>query len=340
LSVKHPLLFFVASLGLGFAIAVSWFPLMPFAAATIAMIFVAQIRTIAPGQRLQMLIVPALLLIFAGMITLPEILTRVSDSSDYLEMTGATRSIGEPLILVWLALTSLAVWTLTKTRKLRFAIGKSLFSLVLLVLVITNTYLFLTGLVANAGNPGYGASKYLLTSIASTVPLLWLVLIAPRKKINVLQVLASGLVLIFSVIIFQYDTRPVGSNFFAEQQPANTAVAQAGVYLALQEALSKQPDQIFCAADYGIPVPGQDISYDPYQCTRWAQSLVGDENGQEWRFVPLGRISEESLIPVLENYRDRKVIIIRFQDPASPLEVEQTWWAKYVDASWEIVTVR
>jgi hypothetical protein len=340
LSVRHPVLFFVASLGLGFAIAVSWFPLMPFAAATVAMIFVAQILTVKPEQRIRMLIVLALLLTIAGTIVLPEILTRVSESSDYLEMTGATRSIGEPLILVWLTLVCLVVWTRTRNRNFRLEIGSALFSLLLIVLVTTNTYLFLSGLVANAGNPGYGASKYLLTSIASTVPLLWLVLVALRKKVNVLQVLASGLVLIFSVVIFQYDSRPVGSNFFAEQQPANTAVSQSGVYLALQEALSMQPDQIFCAADYGIPVPEQDISYDPYQCTRWAQSLVGDENGQEWRFVPLGRISEESLIPVLETYREKKVVIIRFQDPTSSLEIEQTWWAKYVDDSWEIVTVR
>ncbi len=340
LSVRHPVLFFVSSLGLGFAIAVSWFPLMPFAAATVAMIFVAQVLTIKPEQRIRMLIVLALLLTIAGAIVLPEILTRVSESSDYLQMTGATRSIGEPLILVWLTLIWLVVWAYAKNRKFRLEIGPELFSLVLIVLVTTNTYLFLSGLLANAGNPGYGASKYLLTSIASTIPILWLFLIAQKKKSNVLQVLASGLVLIFSVIVFQYDSRPVGSNFFAEQQPANTAVSQSGVYLALQEALSMRPDQIFCAADYGIPVPEQEISYDPYQCTRWAQSLVGDENGQEWRFVPLGRISEESLIPVLETYREKKVVIIRFQDPTSSLEVEQTWWAKYVDDSWEIVTVR
>jgi hypothetical protein len=338
-SLEHPVLFFVSSLGLGFAIAVSWFPFMPFAAATVALIFVSQIRTIRPEHRIRSLVVLVSILTVVSMVFLPELFEKLSASSDYLQMPGATRSIGEPLILVWLTLTSLVVWRLANKKPL-FEVGPKLFSLVTLTLLATSLYLFLSGLSTNQGALGYGASKYMLVAIASTLPLFWAVVVLRKKKTSPVKVLATGLTLLFSVITFQYDSRPVGSAFFTSQQPANTAVAQTGVFLAIQEALSMSPDQIFCVADYGLPVPGQQISYDPYQCTRWAQSLVGDENGQEWRFVPLGRIPEDSLIAVLEQYREKRVVLIRFRDVISPIEIKKTWWSKYVDESWEIVTIK
>ena len=117
-------------------------------------------------------------------------------------------------------------------------------------------------------------------------------------------------------------------------------VGQSGVLMALNEALSKNPDQIFCVSDYGIPVPGAELNMNSYSCTRWGQSLVGDENGQQWRFVPLGSMAEESLLEVLEIYSDKRVVIVRFTDPGNPLLIRDTWWSKYVDESWEIVTVR
>jgi hypothetical protein len=43
---------------------------------------------------------------------------------------------------------------------------------------------------------------------------------------------------------------------------------------------------------------------------------------------------------VLRAYSDREVVIIRFVDPAIPLLVEDTWWAKYIDPSWEIIEVK
>jgi hypothetical protein len=56
--------------------------------------------------------------------------------------------------------------------------------------------------------------------------------------------------------------------------------------------------------------------------------------------VPLGRISEDSLTPVLEDYKDKKVALIRFTDPNNVIPVSDTWWVKYVDPDWKIIEVK
>jgi hypothetical protein len=182
--------------------------------------------------------------------------------------------------------------------------------------------------------------KYTLTVIAFSSPLLWLYLVSVREKFNYFKSLSSGLVLVFLIVSFQYDSRAIASSFVIQPQPPNVQVGQSGVFMALNEALAKNPDQIFCVSDYGIPVPGAELNMNSYSCTRWAQSLVGDENGQQWRFVPLGSMAQESLMEVLETYRDKRVVIVRFTDPGNPLLIRDTWWSKYVDESWEIVSVR
>jgi hypothetical protein len=210
---------------------------------------------------------------------------------------------------------------------------------VLFLLLSSNLYLFLTGLANNAGQPGYGALKYLMTSIAISVPFLWFVLSTQKPKRGIILPLLTGITLTYAVITFQYDSRPVGSSFVTPAQPANIAAAQSGVFPAIGEALSRNPQHIICVTDFESHSPDAAQNGSAYLCTRWAQSLVGDESGQEWRFVPLGRLPEESLLPVLEAYGEKKVVVIRFPDPENPLSAEETWWFKYVDQSWDILTV-
>jgi hypothetical protein len=339
-SIGHPVFLFVITLSLSFIVATTWFPFMPFAAATVALMFISILQMQAPKKDKRTLYVLVILLVSTAIALLPEILDRVTTNSSYLQMAGGTRSVSEFLLFAWLGSLGAILWRLSTRSSSGKLIGRPLFALTIGVLLASTMFLFVTGIATNSGNPGYGASKYLLTVISFTTPLLWLNLVTARKKFNYPKVLSSSLVLLFVIVAFQFDTRAIASSFVIPPQLANVQVAQSGVFLALEEALRRKPDQIFCVSDYGIPAPGGELNMNSYSCTRWGQSLVGDEKGQEWRFVPLGRISEESLIPVLEAYRDKKVIIVRFSDPGKPLLVADTWWFKYTDESWDIISVR
>jgi hypothetical protein len=337
---KYPFLLLSVSIAFGFIISTTWFPLMPLSAA-LALIIGIGLLKMQKGPNSKS-VVPKIVSLFvvSGLVLLPEVLARISESGHYLELAGGTRDVNGTLILLWLTVTTLSLWGVSKAKNHFFGFGKSLFSIGLLLLVSSNLILLLRGIAGNAGDPGYGASKYLITSIAITLPLTWAVYIFQKKNKNFYRILMSGIVILYSLITFQHDSRPVASSFFQPVVIADTGSAQSGVFLAIEQALQRNPEQIFCVSDYGIPVPEAELNMNSYQCTRWAQSIVGDEGGQEWRFVPLGRISEESLQPVLDAYRAKEVVIIRFIDSGNPLLVDHTWWSKYIDDSWEIITVK
>jgi hypothetical protein len=338
-ATNNPLLFFSTSSALGSIIAITWFPLMPFAAASMGLILVSLLR-IHWHRNEKKAIFGIFAIFFASAVTLlPGVLTVSSESSVYSAMTGATRAVAEPLILIWLALGAAVSWSFSRKQNTGVS-GASLPLSILLLLFASSLYLLTVGLANNAGHPGYGALKYLMTSIAFSVPFLWLALPSQKLKKGNYFALFTGIALIFAVITFQYDSRPVASSFVAPTQPANVAAAKSGVFLALGKALSRNPQHIFCVTDVEPHSPDAEQSASAYLCTRWAQSLVGDEGGQEWRFVPLGRMPEESLTPVLEAYKDKEVVIIRFTEPSNPLEIDETWWSKYVDDSWQVVPVQ
>jgi hypothetical protein len=337
---RHPIMFFALSLSMGFIVATTWFPLMPFAAAIVGVTFISVIQNHLRNQSKRTIVAVTSIFTLAALALLPEVFERIGNNTSYLQLPGGTRSLGEPLLLTWLLALSLLFWTQAKRLKLRSIAGKSAFVLSVSIIALSTIFLFVTGFAANNSNPGYGALKYTLTVIAFSSPLLWLYLVSVREKFNSFKALTTGLVLVFLIVSFQYDSRAIASSFVIQPQPPNVEVGQSGVLLALHEALGKHPDQIFCASDYGIPVPNAELNMNSYSCTRWGQSLVGDENGQQWRFVPLGSMPEESLMEVLETYRDKRVVIVRFTDPGNPLLIRDTWWSKYVDESWEIVTVR
>jgi hypothetical protein len=325
-------------LTLAFIVATTWFPLMPLAGAITGLVFLGTLLSqIRKGNRRTAI---GMSLVFLGAATAlaPELIYFVADNSKYLQMAGGTRDVDPVLILGWLTLLGFIFLRLQK--KSIPLVGRKTFSLALLLVLASNLYLTFTGVAGNAGSPGYGALKYLMTSIAFTLPILWILSLGPGRKAKVIKILFSGLALIFALITFQDDTRPVATLFATTPPPANVAAAQYGVFVALEQALEMNPEQIFCASDYGVPLPGGELNMNSYYCTRWGQSLVGDENGQEWRFVPLGRISEDSLTPVLGAYKDKKVVLIRFTDPNNPIEVSDTWWSRYSDPTWEIVEVR
>ena len=127
---------------------------------------------------------------------------------------------------------------------------------------------------------------------------------------------------------------------FSSPKPPDFEASQSGVFVALEEAMRKRPDQIFCVSDSSPPALGGEVNMNAYLCTRWGQSLAGDENGQEWRFVPLGRSEDATLIPVLEAYRDERVILLRFSESEPPVPLPDTWWYKYTHQSWEVVSVQ
>jgi hypothetical protein len=210
----------------------------------------------------------------------------------------------------------------------------------MVILVASSLLLWISGISVNGGAPGYGASKYLVTATVVSVPLLWMALVHYSNGKFYLKALSPGLVLIFAIVSFQYDSRPVASALTSAPQPINLEPSESGVFVALEEAMQKFPEQIFCVSDYGLPLIGGEVNMNSYLCTRWGQSLAGDENGQEWRFVPLGRSEEATLLPVLEAYRDKKVVLIRFTDPETPMPLSETWWYKYTDKSWQVITVR
>ena len=201
-------------------------------------------------------------------------------------------------------------------------------------------YLFLQGIVSNSGSPGYGASKYLLTGISLTLPILWLVLVTPRKPLNLVVRLSTGLLLIFAVLVAQPDSRGSALQFMSPSEGVDVSGAKTGVFLALDKAIKSGAEQIFCASDYGFPYPEGESSFEAYLCTRWGQALTGDESGLEWRFVPLNRAPKESLELVRQSFSDKRVVVIRFTDPTRPVLQSETWWSEYVDDSWTVITVR
>jgi hypothetical protein len=160
--------------------------------------------------------------------------------------------------------------------------------------------------------------------------------------------IVAGITLVLIVLLTQGDTRRIPEAILLPNslgplsipQPADVEFANSGVVLAMDSALAKSPEHIFCASDYGFPAPGFGQSLDSYFCTRWGQSFTSSESSP-WRFVPLNHQPESVLKEVRDNLVGERVILIRLTEPNArkPLEESDTWWYKYTDQSWEIITV-
>ena len=324
----------------GFIVGATWFPLMPFVAALVATVYLTVLRNqyIQGKKRLALsLFISALLM---GFLILPQALTLASSNVNYLQMTGGTRAASDLLVIVWLLLIGLVTYVSSKKSNLFFSIDKDLFKISLFLLVLSSVFLYLTGMNTNAGGLGYGATKYLIVTISLSLPILVLVILTIREKLNFQSLISTVMVLVFGLMIAIPESRSVAAQFLAPNVSPDTEAARTFVFLALQEALEKEPDQIFCASDYGHPLPGAEVSMTSYFCTRWGQSLVGDEGGSEWRTVPLGIHPEETLFGVKDVYKTKRVVLIRFPEYSNLLLQQDTWWSKYVDESWEVVIVK
>ena len=350
MALKHPILFLSLITALAFLVGTSWFPLMPFAGVTVALSFGAILQAeYLKGNRRIIFGVVALFVILM-IFLFPTVLNLAIGSGEYLQMQGGTRKAGIALVFIWALATLLVVWLLTRNLSKDMFLGHKLFAAVSGVLVTSSIFLLLAGWVANSGAVGYGANKYQLTSIAFTAPLLWLILLAYTRNLTPKKVFVSGLALLLTVSLTQPDSlrvpatilAPSSVGFLIPPNSANLTGDEPGVIGALELALRQDPDQLFCLADYGFPAPNEEISLDSYFCTRWGQSLTSPESGA-WRMVPLNREPEKSLSKVKKLITGQHVVVIRLTNPpgerAPVRDASDTWWQKYVDESWKVISV-
>ena len=352
LSHSRPMFFMVIIASLAFIVGTTWFPLMPFAGATV--LLTASVLLYVEYKKGRKTVVAVIVLFFLGLsaLLLPQVLDRSLNSTSYLQLAGGTRNPGLVFPFIWMVILLLALWaafSLRRKSETRSNLGPPLFALVITTLVASNLYLLLTGHEANSGTFGYGATKYFLTSITFSLPVFWMVIAHSIKGFE--KLMLFGLAMISAVLITVPDTRMVPATivapyltpFLSPDTASDIESAKSGVYLALSQASEKKPEHLFCVADQGFPAPGQSENMDAYMCTRWAQSITGNETGSAWRFVQINRASLESLVDFRELVSGSKVIIIRFAtdyDSENNLpEKSKTWWGSYVDNSWEVINV-
>lgn len=340
LAQNYPIVFTLIVTVLASITGSTWFPLAPFAAATVAIAisFLGWIQY-KKGKR-KTVIGLVIIGVILGLIQLPTVIDLARNDSYYLQLFGGTRSAGDLLVLIWLGLAALSIWLTSKSEKKSTLPVHLLFGLVVFTLLASVLYIFIAGIAANGGSPGYGASKYLLIVISLSLPVFFLSLIEKETYNGIVRALTIGIILALAIVFTQADTRNVASAFITLQSAADLETSKSGIVIAIQKALDQDPDHVLCVSDFGYPAPGEDIRPESYFCTRWAQSLVGgDSESSGWGFVPLNRQEVSYMNQVVDSYKKKSVVIIRFIDPANPKLVQDTWWSEYVDKSWKIINV-
>jgi hypothetical protein len=314
---------------------------MPLAAATTAAIFLAVVFASDKQQsrRISIFLIGGFIVL--SLTLLPEVLARVGASDSYLQMVGNTRTASELLMLFWLAIAGFIVWRYSKATKGFLKVGKPLFVVVVVLLLASTVALYINGLANNPIPPGYGASKYLMVSVALSLPVFFMLLFSRNRfeKSQLVRVVGSGLVVLFAILYVQPDSRATAVSFVTASPEITLEDFQGGVFSAIKVAISQEPDHVFCVSDYGFPI-SREIDWESYFCTRWSESILGNPGPYEWKALPLGEIGRKKWKPILESLRDKKVSVIRFSKEDMPLLKQDTWWGPYVDESWEIIPVR
>jgi hypothetical protein len=163
------------------------------------------------------------------------------------------------------------------------------------------------------------------------------------KQLRLLEVVAFGAVLMLIVLMVQPDSRKVPRDIVSSSNQSVSDSKYASVAKSLKKALDKEPETVFCVADYGLPLPGAEMNLESYFCNRWAGSLNGDESVFIWGSVSLGWSTKEDLEEIKDTLAAKTVLVVRLTRPAGSdsevLAISDTWWAKYVNPSWELVTV-
>lgn len=352
LADEHPIIFMVLITSLGFIIGNIWFPLMPFAAAAVSLTLVAILQSqFLRGNKRAVIF---LLLIFAAAFfaLVPRLIELVGANDTLIVLVGATRSASQLLVILWLGLMAMAAWSISRRGAGTKLVGSNLFVLTLAILLASNIYLVITGMLSNGGSSayGYGATKYLLTSISFSIPILWLVISMKRAKQKSLIAAVTGLSLTFALFVAQPDYGLLFTTRALTVTPPEDPTFETKVTSAIREALESKPDQILCISDKGKPMPVENAQWNDYQweaylCTRWSDSLSGNASreGFLWRSTMINSYPEETLGQVRESFAGKKVVIIRFAYPpeenSEPAENDSLWWSKYVDSSWKVIPV-
>jgi hypothetical protein len=353
LANEHPIFYLTLVASLGFIVGNIWFPLMPFGAATVALTLAAllQVQYQKGNKRAVIFLVSLFALAFLALI--PRVIELISSNDTLIVLVGATRSASQLLISIWLALVAVAVWVIARRSESRQLIGKNLFTFTLAALLASNLYLVVTGMLTNAGASGYGygATKYLLTSIAFSVPLLWMVISTSKRKPNALTAAVTGFALSFLVFVAQPDHGMVISTGILPVASVANPTSETKVVSAIREGLETNPDHILCLSDKGQPMAVENAQWNAYQweaylCTRWADSLSANAmyEGFLWRSTMINSYPEETLTQVRDSFREKNVVIIRFEYPPEATNADsdqvELWWTKYVEPSWRIIAVK
>jgi hypothetical protein len=282
---------------------------------------------------------------------LPTVVGTALGNSSLIAMGGATRAATQLLIVIWLLLLTASIFWLSMKKSSKKPVGNTLFVASIGVLLSSNIYLVFTGMIVNSGTLGYGANKYLMTSIAISLPVIWISIISSKKGPRALGTVVSGLALAFTVSMSQPDQGLILNTGVVSLAPVTLNQAEPNLVSAIREALDGNPENILCVSDDGQPmiVEGAQWNtnqFEAYICTRWADSLSGNFDGQghEWRSTMINSRPIETLSTVRDAYKDRNVTVIRFlsstAESTSPLAEEDTWWFEYVDESWSIISVK
>ena len=352
-AAQHPIVLASLITALGLIIGTSWFPLMPLAAATVALSYLKLLQI--EYRKGNVKIVLSLLAVFGfiSLLLLPGVLNLALNSGSYIDLQGGTRTASVGLVILSLFLVAITGWRLLAIPKGHKSTEPGLFLLTLLMVVMSNAYLLVSGSSGNEGGFGYGATKYLLTTICFSLPVLWVFVLDYLKPANFAVISGLGIVLVLSVLMIQPDSRKVPVSIVAPQltswqflAPPDLVTPDSGtsaIATALDLAFQADPDHVFCVSDYGVPAQPGEINFSSYFCNRWAGSINADKDSFMWGAVPIGVNAPESLSEFRNKYLGEEVVVVRTANPAEvtapQLDVSETWWGKYVDESWEIIAV-
>jgi hypothetical protein len=353
-AMNHAIAYASLVTSFGLIIGTTWFPLMPFAAATVALTYFYLLHLEYRKGNVKIVFVLAGILAVLIAVLLPGVLRLASNSAGYLEMQGGTRSPTVGLTILTLLLVAVVTWRLLRSPGSTGVDGQNLFIAVVAVLVSSNVYLLFSALQGNQGTFGYGATKYLLTTISFSLPVFWMLAVEYLKPTNFRVIGAAGLVLILSILMIQPDSRKVPAAIVAPQLTSRQFLAPfdiqkdetqaSSIASAIGNALEGNPDHVICVSDYGFPVSGGEPNLYSYFCNRWAGSLNNDEESFKWGAVPIGVNAKETLSDFRNQYKGEEVVIIRIPRPGgvvpSSLDASETWWFEYVDPSWKVIVTK
>ena len=353
-AMNHAIAYASLVTSFGLIIGTAWFPLMPFAAATVALSYFYLLHLEYRKGNVKTVFVLAGILAVLFAVLLPGVLRLASNSAGYLGMQGGTRSPTVGLTILTLLLVAVVTWRLLRSHGSTGVDDQNLFVAVVAVLVSSNVYLLFSALQGNQGTFGYGATKYLLTTISFSLPVFWMLAVEYLKPTNFRVIGAAGLVLILSILMIQPDSRKVPAaivaplltswQFLTPFDIQKEETQAASIASALGNALQGNPDHVFCVSDYGFPEAGGEPNLYSYFCNRWAGSLNSDEGSFKWGAVPIGVNAKETLSDFRNQYVGEEVVIIRIPRPggvvANPLDASETWWFEYVDPSWKVIVTR